>query len=140
MSAKDVARASIEAWNKRDFSRMRELMHADYSYTGGDGKELKGADAGMEVAQGYATAFPDGRIEVTSIKEAGDTAIVEFVARGTHKGDLMGIAPTGKSIDIRVCNVMDIRDGKIHKEREYFDALTMMAQLGVVKDPTAAHV
>ncbi len=52
----------------------------------------------------------------------------------------MGIAPTGKSIDVCVCNVMEIRDGKIHREREYFDALTMMTQLGVVQDPTVAHV
>jgi steroid delta-isomerase-like uncharacterized protein len=135
MSASDVARASMEAWNKRDFARMRELMHQDYSYTGGDGEEQKGADAGMAVAQMFATAFPDGRIDIVSIKEAGDTAIVEFVGRGTHKGDLMGIAPTGKTMSLPVCNIMEVRDGKIYREREYMDMMTIMAQLGVVPAP-----
>ncbi|MBI5285624.1 MAG: ester cyclase [Chloroflexi bacterium] len=138
MSAKDVARTYTEAWNKRDFSRMREMMHADYSYAGGDGQEQSGADAGMAVAQMFASAFPDGRIDIVSVKEAGDTAIVEFIGRGTHKGELMGIAPTGKTIALPVCNVLEVRDGKIYREREYMDMFTMMAQLGVAGIPAAA--
>ena len=138
MSAKEVAKASMEAWNKRDFARMRELMHADYSYTGGDGAEQKGADAGMAVANMFADAFPDGRIDIVSIKEAGDTAIVEFVGRGTHKGELMGIAPTGKTLALPVCNVMEIRDGKIYREREYMDMMTLMTQLGAMPAPAGA--
>jgi len=132
LSAKDVAKEYQEAWNSRRFDRMRQLMHPDYSYTGGDGQEQKGPDAGMAVAQMFATAFPDGRIDIVSIKEAGDTAVVEFIGRGTHKGDLMGIAPTGKSITIPVCNVLEVRDGKIYREREYMDMATMMVQLGVM--------
>ncbi len=42
-----------------------------------------------------ATAFPDGKIEIRSIHVSGETAVIEFVARGTHEGELMGIAPTG---------------------------------------------
>lgn len=127
----------MEAWNKRDFAKMRELMHPEYSYTGGDGQEQKGADAGMAVAQMFATAFPDGRIDLVKINEAGDTAIVEFIGRGTHKGELMGIAPTGKTMAMPVCNIMEIRDGKIYREREYMDMMTMMTQLGVA--PAPAH-
>lgn len=139
MSASGIARTSLVAWNKRDFAKMRELMHADYSYTGGDGEEQKGADAGMAVAQMFATGFPDGRIDIKSIKEAGDTAMVEFVGRGTHKGDLMGIAPTGKTIALLICVVMEIRDGKIHREREYMDMMTLMTQIGVMPAPEPAH-
>ena len=92
----------------------------------------------MAVAQMFADAFPDGRIDIVSIKEAGDTAIVEFVGRGTHKGELMGVAPTGKTIALPVCNVMEIRDGKIHREREYMDVMTLMTQLGAIPAPAAA--
>ncbi len=121
MSAKDVARASIDAWNKRDFAKMRELMPAEYSYTGGDGQERKGADASMAVAQMFAGAFPDGRIDIVSIKEAGSIAIVEFVGRGTHRGELMGIARTGTTMAMPVCNIMEMRDGKTYREREYME-------------------
>lgn len=129
----------MEAWNKRDFARMRDLMHPEYSYTGGDGQEQKGPDAGLAVAHMFADAFPDGRIDIVSIKEAGDTAIVEFIGRGTHKGQLMELAPTGKTMALPVCNVIEVRDGKIYREREYMDMMTMMTQLGAIPAPVAAH-
>ena len=126
MSAIDVARAFFDSWNKREFTKMRELMHPEYSYTGGDGVEQKGPDAGMAVAQMFVSAFPDARIHIVNAMEAGNTSIVEFVGRGTHDGDLMGIAPTGKTVALPVCNVMEIRDGKIYREREYIDMMTLM--------------
>jgi steroid delta-isomerase-like uncharacterized protein len=129
----------MDAWNKRDFARMRDLMHPEYSYTGGDGQEQTGPDAGLAVAHMFADAFPDGRIDIVSIKEAGDTAIVEFIGRGTHKGQLMELAPTGKTMALPVCNVIEVRDGKIYREREYMDMMTMMTQLGAIPAPVAAH-
>ena len=130
-----IHREMMDAWNNRDFSRMRGLLHPEYTYTGGDGKELRGPEAGIDVAQMYANAFPDGRVEVARVHVAGDTAVAEMVARGTHGGDLLGIAPTGKKVEIRICNVMELRDGKVYREREYFDVMTMLVQLGVVTPP-----
>ena len=44
---------------------------------------------------------------------------------------LMGLAPTGRKVAIPVCNVIEVRDGKVYAEREYFDSANLMAQLGV---------
>ena len=136
--AASIARESTEAWNRRDWARYRDLLHAEYTYTGGDGQQQKGPEAGMAIAQMFANAFPDGRIDVQSIHAAGNVAIVEFTGRGTHKGDLMGIAPTGRPISIPVCNVVEVRDGKIYAEREYMDMMHMMQQLGVAPAPATA--
>jgi len=126
-------------WNQRDFAGLRNLLDPEYSYTGGDGKEVTGGpDVGVGVAQMFANAFPDGTLEVKRVYTQGDTAIAEMVGRGTHKGELMGIAPTGKSIEITICNVMELRNGKIRREREYMDMLSVMSQMGVVKAPGAA--
>ena len=126
-------------WNQRDFAGMRELFDPEYSYTGGDGKEIAGGpDVGLGVAQMFANAFPDGRLEVKKTYAQGDTVIAEMVGTGTHKGELMGIAPTGKRIEIIICNIMELRNGKIRREREYMDMLSMMVQMGVVKAPGAA--
>jgi steroid delta-isomerase-like uncharacterized protein len=133
-----IAREFMDAWNRRDWDKYRSLIGAGYSYTGGDGQRQDGAEAGMGVAQMFASAFPDGKIDIQRIHAAGDTVVVEFVGRGTHKGDLMGIAPTGKSINIPVCNVMEIRDGKVVSEREYMDMAHMMQQLGVMPAPVTA--
>jgi len=131
-----IARQYSDAWNRRDWDTFKGLLHAEYSYTGGDGVRQDGPEAGLGVGQMFATAFPDGKIDVQRVHAAGDTAIVEFIGRGTHKGDLMGIPPTGKSISIPVVDILEIRDGKIHTEREVMDFAHMMQQLGVM--PAAA--
>lgn len=138
MSNTDIAREYMETWNRRDWDHYRSMMHADYSYTGGDGQKMSGIEAGLGVAQMFAGALPDGVIDIQKLHDAGDAVIVEFTGKGTHKGDLMGVAPTGRSVMLPVCDVIEIRDGKIYAEREYMDVMTMMVQLGVVPAPATA--
>ena len=133
-----IAREYFDAWNRRDWAKFRSLMHPDYSYTGGDGQQQKGPEAGLAVAQMFAGALPDGKIDVQRIHVAGDVAIVEFIGSGTHDGDLMGIAATGRHMSMPVCNVIEVRDGTIYAEREYMDMMHMMEQLGVAPVPTTA--
>jgi steroid delta-isomerase-like uncharacterized protein len=133
-----IARQYHDAWNSRDWDTYKGMLHADYSYTGGDGERLDGPDAGLGVGQMFATAFPDGKIDTQRIHVAGNTAIVEFIGRGTHQGDLMGIAPTGKAIAIPVVDILEIRDEKIAAEREVMDFAHMMQQLGVMPAPATA--
>ncbi len=133
-----IAREYLEAWNRRDWETFRSVLHPEYSYTGGDGQTQKGPEAGLAIGQMFANAFTDGKIELRKISVAGDIAVVEFIARGTHDGDLMGIAPTGRQMELPVCTVLELRDGKIHTEREYMDMLHMMQQLGVAPAPATA--
>ena len=56
----------------------------------------------------------------------------EFDATGTHQAELQGIPPTGKKITVLVCDVVTTKDGKVLSEREYYDQLGMMQQLGVI--------
>ncbi len=133
-----IARDYMEAWNRRDWDAYRGAVHDQYSYTGGDGQKQSGPEAAVAVGQMFANAFPDGRIEVQRVHATGNTAIVEFTGVGTHNGELMGIQPTGRKINIPVCDVIEIRDGKIIAEREYMDMLHLMQQLGVAPAPAAA--
>ena len=136
VSPADIAREYVENWNRRDWKAYRELLDDQYTYTGGDGQLQRGPEAGLAVGQMFATAFPDGHIEIQHLHAAGDTAIVEFTGRGTHQGDLMGVAPTGRQMSINVCTILTVRNDKIVSEREYMDMMTMMQQLGVA--PAAA--
>ena len=134
-----IAREYLEGWNRRDWARWRELLHPQYTYTGGDGQLQKGPEAALAVGQMFANAFPDGRIDVQQVHAVSENlAVAEFVARGTHQGDLMGIAPTGRQITIPVCTIIEVRDCKIWAEREYMDMLHMMQQLGVAPVPATA--
>ena len=110
-------------------------MNEDYKYAGPDGHEQNGPDASIAVGRLFATAFPDGRLEVDRTYVAGDVVISEMTGRGMHTGDFLGIAPTNRQIVIKICNVMEIRNGKASREREYFDMASVLAQLGVSKLP-----
>jgi len=138
MSPREIAQGVLDAWNTRDFDRMREMLHPEYTYTGPDGREQRGPEAGMAMSRMWASAFPDGRVEILNAKEAGDTALIEFVGRGSHGGDLMGIAPTGRPVNIPICEVTEVRDGKVYRVRQYLDFANVMAQLGVTTVPSAA--
>jgi len=129
----------MEAVSRRDFAKVRQLFHPQYSYTGGDGQRKEGAEAGIAVAETYTGAFPDLKFEVKRMHAVGDDVLVtEFVVRATHQGELMGIPPTGRKVEIHICNVIEVRDGKIYAEREYFDTAHLMQQLGVAAGPAHA--
>src|SRR3990172_13240716 len=67
-----IAREYLEGWNRRDWALWSELLHPDYTYTGGDGQLQKGPQAGMDIGQMFATAFPDGKLEIRRIHTASD--------------------------------------------------------------------
>lgn len=46
---------------------------------------------------------------------------------GTPKGE---IAPTGRSVELRLCDCIRIEDGKSYGSRIYFDMLDLLRQLG----------
>lgn len=122
---------------QRDFTRLRELYHRDYRYEGSDGT-AGGIDVGVAVAETYTLAFPDLTFEIRHEIPCGEhTSVIEFTASGTHRGPLEGIAPTGRRVEIDVCNVIEVRDGKIAVEREYYDSLSMLRQLGVAEGALA---
>ena len=131
-NAGSLHREMFEAVTKRDWDGLRSLCHADYVYMDATGVEEKGADAAVAVAQTYTTAFPDLVLDTRHQYTDGDNAsVLEFTVRGTHEAELAGIPATGKRIELVVCNVIEVKDGKIVREREYYDNLTLMQQLGV---------
>ena len=135
-SPADIHREFLEAFNRRDFEKIRSLFHPQYTYTGGDGQEMTGGpDVGVGIVQMWASAFPDARLAIRRVYELGDVSIGEFSYSGTQTGEFMGIAPTGKRAQGIVCNVLEHRDGKVYREREYMDAMHLLSQLGVTQIP-----
>lgn len=128
-----VHRAMVDAAMSRDFDALRAVYHDEYSYTGPDGVERQGVDAAVEVVRTYTSAFPDFDVSVERQYEPSDeVSIMEFRATGTHRAELDGIAATNRRVEFRGVNVVEIRDGRIVREREYYDDLTIMQQLGVL--------
>ena len=68
---------------------------------------------------------------------AGDWAVVEFVNRGTQTGPLESslgtFPPSGRSMEVRYCSVMRVRDGMVVEGRDYYDSASIVAQLGLIE-------
>jgi steroid delta-isomerase-like uncharacterized protein len=78
------------------------------------------------------TAFPDQRNELIALHHADDSVIAEFWLRGTHEGEFRGIPPTAKSFECRMTAFFLFEQEKLVCERVYFDAITILSQLGLV--------
>jgi steroid delta-isomerase-like uncharacterized protein len=131
-STPELHRQVYEAVQSRDFDRLREIYHPDCSYTTGDGVEQRGLDAVLASVAAFTGAFPDLTIEIRHQHLPGDgVSIVEYTFAGTHRGELEGIPATGRRMEVVACSVAEIRDGQIHRERDYYDTLALMEQLGV---------
>lgn len=131
-----LVKAVTESWNARDFDAYAALHADDVEVVNVPlGQTLHGADANLEHAKAWATAFPDGQTELTHLIIDGDTAAIEFTGRGTQNGPLVSeagtIPPTGRHVDLHFCYTFDIANGKIRRVREYYDVANMMRQLGV---------
>lgn len=129
--SKSIIQEYVDSISGHNIDRIRQLLHPKYSYTSSDGKKQEGIQAGINIATMYMNAFPDLRLDVKNIYSIGDIVITECTCLGTNEGKIMNIAPTGRKIVLPVCDVFEMRDGKIYAEREYFDAAVMFQQLGI---------
>ncbi len=131
-------------WTDRQFDRiLSEMIDEDVEWTTVPfGDTFRGHEGFRQFMQGWADAFPDGRAEDTHVYVGEDFAVTEFVGRGTHEGPLRGpdgeIPPTGRRVEFELCEVYQIREGKIVSARTYFDAAGLMSQLGVLPEPERA--
>ena len=139
-----LARKMHEAWNDRNFDAIAEATAPDAVLTiVGSGDTFDGVEGARQYSAMWADAFPDGRVTVDRVIATGDDVAVEYTGRGTHTGTLttgMGDIPaTGRSVTLQLCDVLEFKDGKVHRQRTYFDTGSMMAQLGLTADQMASQ-
>jgi steroid delta-isomerase-like uncharacterized protein len=95
-----------------------------------------GREAVREAVAAWFTAFPDVDWELRNLMSSGDTFIAEAIFRGTHTGPMKSdkgeIPPTGRSVEMPCCFIGRVSsNGLITEDRTYFNAATMMEQLGL---------
>jgi steroid delta-isomerase-like uncharacterized protein len=81
------------------------------------------------------TAFPDQRNELIALHHGEDAVIVEAMLYGTHDGPFRGLPPTGRSFEMQFCALFLFEGTELICERVYFDAGTILRQLGIAHDP-----
>jgi steroid delta-isomerase-like uncharacterized protein len=139
---KELLDRYVELYNAGDLDACMQLYAEDASQRMHDGV-FEGIDAIAERLARDLTAFPDAKYVVESFFADGDTFGDEWTFTGTNTGPLRlpdgsEIPPTGRPVEIRGMEYVEVRDSKIVVDNLYYDFLAAVAQLGLVPEGAAA--
>ena len=102
-----------EVFNKRNPAAIDDFVGARFTDHSMPPEVGSGRDALKQMLGMYINAFPDLQVEPLTLMTEGNLIALRVRVQGTHKGEFMGIAPTGKRIDIQEMHMGRVRDGKI---------------------------
>jgi steroid delta-isomerase-like uncharacterized protein len=94
------------------------------------GQVFDGDDEVMGYYRTTRAAFPDQRHDDVRIHVADDAVITEFDLLGTNLGEFYGLPPTGRAFRVPVIAVFSFEGDRITNERVYFDAASLLTQIG----------
>lgn len=130
-----IRRYYEEAWNKGNLAVLDEVVSPDY-VDHNLPPELPPNRAGLKQLMAmYQAAFPDTVMTIEDQIAEGDRVVTRWTARGTHKGDLMGVPATGKAVTVTGIDISRIAGGQEVEHWGQFDLMGLMQQLGVVPPP-----
>jgi steroid delta-isomerase-like uncharacterized protein len=123
-----------ELCNGRRADVADEIVAESYVSHGPQAPPAEGPDGVKARVAVYQDAL-DGHWDVQEIFSAGEHVTTRWIGRGTHNGELMGVAPTGRPIAVDAITVFRVADGKIAEEWTVWDALGLLQQVGAVPAP-----
>ena len=130
-----ISRRAIEdVWNRGQLDAIPGLFTNDY-VNNDPLNNTKGLEAYKNFVQKYRVAFPDCRLDVDETFSSGDNVVVRWRYSGTHKGQLDGVAPTGRRVTGTGITINHFSGDRIREAFINWDSLGLMQQLGVVTLP-----
>jgi predicted ester cyclase len=120
-----VRRFYREAINERDAGACERLLSEDFSHDG----EERGRHGQREAVQYFLDALSDLRNEILLILAEGDLVAAHQRWTGTHDGEFMGAAPSGRPVEFTSTAVLRVRDGLIAEAWDEVDVAGLMAQI-----------
>ena len=136
---KDVAsRWYEEVFNTGNVELINELFATNFVERD-PSNPVPGLEGVRQLVMMYRSGFPDLHITIEDWVVEGDKVAARFTARGTHKGPLMGVPPTGKQTTITGIDILRFENGKIAEHWGNQDLLGMLQQLGAIPAPEQVH-
>ena len=133
-----LVREHMESENVHEYNVTIGTFHHPRYELIGTGDVFDGEEEVRAYFAESRTAFPDQRNEPIAFHHADEALIAEFWLRGTHLGSFRGLPPTGRSFECRMAAFFVFGgpdNTELDCERVYFDAATILRQLGVAHDP-----
>jgi steroid delta-isomerase-like uncharacterized protein len=130
-----LVREHMESENRHEFDvTLDTFEHPRYELIA-TGDVYDGPEEVMAYFEETRTAFPDQRNELLALHHADDAVLVEAMLYGTHLGPFRGLPATGRKFELQFLAVFMFEGDRLVCERVYFDAGTVLRQLGIAHDP-----
>lgn len=110
-----------------------EFTDVDAVYHGTGGIEIRGLEKIIKMVKYSATAFPDIHLTIKDLVAEGDRVVALFEITGTHQGEYLGIAPTGKQLTYWAIQIHRIAGGKVVEVWRVEDRVPMLRAIGALK-------
>ena len=116
-----------------------ELLSPGFRFYFAGSPDPMGLESYKEFLAARRAAFPERRFVVEDMIAEGEKVSARFTMRGTQKGELRGIAPSGREVTMTGIDMIRLEEGKMVEDRVEVDQLGMMQQLGVIASPHQAE-
>jgi steroid delta-isomerase-like uncharacterized protein len=131
---KKIAARFYEVYNEGNTQVIDEIFSADF--VGRDpndpSQERHGPQGIKQVVGAFRKAFPDLKGTLEEQTAEGDKVVNRYTGRGTHRGEFLGVAPTGREVELAGVTIFRLRDGKIVEGWDFYDGLGLLRQLGAM--------
>jgi len=135
MDAKEIVirRYFAELFNQGKLELLPELLRPDYvNHSPGSAELPRGRDGVGVVVQALRRGFPDLHYRIDDLVVGEDSVAVRTTLTGTHHGELFGVGPTGRTVEVTQMTFERFREGRIVAHHRLTDELSLLRQLGVL--------
>jgi predicted ester cyclase len=102
-------------WNRWELDLADEIVARDVRFRGSLGTELTGVEAFKGYVRDVQAAFPDWHNRIDELITAGDRVVARLTWSGTHEGELLGLAPTGRFVTYVGAAIFRLEDALIEE-------------------------
>lgn len=132
---KSIVRRTFDGLNGHRLNDLHTFIHGDIMNHTAVPTKQHGIENFKAIMNWLLTAVPDQHWSIKDMISEEDKVVCRMRWSGTHQGEFMGIAPTGKRFSVEHIHIFRITGGKLSEHWAVRDDLGMMRQLGVLPSP-----
>lgn len=129
-------RISQEAFDKGNLDVIDDYFADNFvGHSAAAPEDLNGPEEYKAFVAMTRSAFPDVDSTTKEVFAEGNKVVERHVATGTHKGEFMGIEPTGKEVEVEGITILHFENGEVVEAWDQADIMGLMQQLGLIDAP-----
>lgn len=127
---KTLIRHIFDLYNQRELDALYKLIAPEAVLHASRGD--MSMEQSKQIDAMFFTSFPDFTATIKVMVAEGDKVAFQVTWRGTHKGEFMGVAPTGNKVEMTNTDIFRIAAGKVAEGWATMDELRLMQQIGAI--------